>query len=85
MPHASAGAQRSADQRFLSLPAAPAGPVREAARLRHVLFPDGEPTLADSLQERDDRMDLRFAIGVLMRSRYLARRLTAEAGVSVTG
>ena len=30
-------------------------------------------------------MDLRFAIGVLMGNRDLARRLAAEAGVAVTG
>jgi hypothetical protein len=50
-----------------------------------VLFPDGEPTLAGTLQERYDRMDLRFAIGVLMGNRDLTRRLAAEAGVPVTG
>jgi hypothetical protein len=50
-----------------------------------VLFPDGEPALPDTLQERYDRMDLRFAIGVLMDNRDLARRLAAEAGVPVAG
>jgi hypothetical protein len=60
-------------------------PAREGARLSRVLFPDGEPTLADSLQERYDRMDLRHAIGVLMGNRDLTRRLAAEAGPSVTG
>ena len=48
-----------------------------------MLFPDGEPPLADTLQEHYDRMDLRFAIGVLMGNRDLARRLAAEAGVPV--
>jgi hypothetical protein len=62
-----------------------AGPAREGARLSRVLFPDGEPTLAESLQERYDRMDLRFAVGVLMGNRDLARRLAAEAGVPVSG
>ncbi len=57
----------------------------ESARLSRVLFPDGEPTLADSLQEHYDRLDLRFAIGVLMGNRDLVRRLAAEAGVPVTG
>jgi hypothetical protein len=65
--------------------ASPAGPTREAARLSRVLFPDGEPALADSLQERYDRMDLRFAIGVLMGNRDLIRRLAAEAGVPASG
>jgi hypothetical protein len=64
--------------------AAPAGPEGEAAPLDRVLFPDGEPTLADTLQERHYRMDLRFAIGVLMGNRDLARRLAAEAGVPLT-
>jgi hypothetical protein len=61
------------------------GPARETARIRRVLFPDGEPALADSLQERYDRMDLRFAVGVLMQNRDLTRRLSAEAGVPLTG
>ena len=65
--------------------ASSAGPTRDAARLGRVLFPDGEPALADSLQEHYDRMDLRFAIGVLMGNRDLTRRLAAEAGVPVNG
>ena len=58
------------------------GPAPEAARLGRVLFPDGEPRLADSLQERYDRMDLRHAVGVLMGNRDLARRLATEAGLA---
>jgi hypothetical protein len=50
-----------------------------------VLFPDGEPTLPDTLQEHYDRMDLRFAIGVLMGNRDVIRRLAAEAGVAPVG
>jgi hypothetical protein len=53
--------------------------------MSHVLFPDGEPPVDDSQQERYDRMDLRFAIGVLMGNRDLARRLAAEAGVAASG
>ena len=64
--------------------ASPAGPERNSARLSRVLFPDGEPTLADTLQEHYDRMNLRHAIGVLMGNRDLARRLAAEAGVPLT-
>jgi hypothetical protein len=60
-------------------------PAREGARLSRVLFPDGEPPLADALQERYDRMDLRHAIGVLMGNRDLARRLAAAAGTPATG
>jgi hypothetical protein len=62
-----------------------ASPARQSARVSRVLFPDGEPTLAESLQERHEHLDLAFAIGVLMGNRDLVRRLTAEAGVSVTG
>jgi hypothetical protein len=61
--------------------AVPPGPPRAADRLGRVLFPDGEPPLPESLQERFDRMDLRYAVGVLMGNRDLARRLAVEAGV----
>lgn len=64
---------------------APNGPARESERMRRVLFPAGEPALGDSLQERYDRMDLPWAIGVLMSNRDLTRRLAAEAGVPATG
>jgi hypothetical protein len=59
------------------------GPARASARLSRVLFPDGEPALAETLQERSERMDLAWAIGVLMGNRDLTRRLAAEAGVAV--
>jgi hypothetical protein len=65
--------------------AAPPEPAREGACLSRLLFPDGEPSLPDTLQETYDRMDLRYAIDVLMGNRDLARRLAAEAGVPVTG
>jgi hypothetical protein len=64
---------------------APAGPIGDPARVSRVLFPDGEPTLPDTLQEHYDRMDLRFAIGVLMGNRDVIRRLAAEAGVAPVG
>jgi hypothetical protein len=60
-------------------------PERQAARIRRVLFPDGEPPLADTFRDRYDRMDLRYAIGVLMTNRDITRRLAAEAGVPLTG
>jgi hypothetical protein len=60
-------------------------PARGAARLSRVLFPDGEPVLPDTLQEHYDRMDLRYAVGVLMGNRDVARRMAAEAGVSLYG
>jgi hypothetical protein len=50
-----------------------------------VLFSDGEPALPHSLRERYDRMDLRYAVGVLMDNRDLARRLTADTGLPATG
>jgi hypothetical protein len=63
----------------------PTVPAREAARLSRALFPAGEPPLPDVVQERYDRMDLRYAVGVLMGNRDLARRLAAEAGVPLAG
>jgi hypothetical protein len=77
-------ANRHAGRRA-AIHAAPTDGARGSARLTHVLFPDGEPPLADSLQEGYDRMDLRFAIGVLMGNRDLTRRLAAEAGMPALG
>jgi hypothetical protein len=71
--------------RHAAFGAVPPAPARETVRLSRVLFPDGEPTLADSLQENYERMDLRFAIGVLMGNRELTRRLAAEAGPPTSG
>jgi hypothetical protein len=65
--------------------ASPAPPARAAARLSRLLFPDAEPPLGDTLQAGYDRLDLRFAIGVLMGNRDLARRLAAEATVPMDG
>jgi hypothetical protein len=67
------------------VPAIQEAPARGISRMNRVLFPDGEPPLAGALQERTDRMDLRYAISVLMNNRDLIRRLAAEAGVTVTG
>ena len=60
-------------------------PAALRARLDAVLFPDGPPDLRNTIQDHYDRMDLRYAIGVLMDNRDLVRRLAAEAGVSPTG
>jgi hypothetical protein len=49
-------------------------PRRDAARLDRVLFPDGVPDLPDRVQDTYDRMDLRFAVDVLMGNREPARR-----------
>ncbi|UOY00660.1 HNH endonuclease signature motif containing protein [Blastococcus sp. PRF04-17] len=58
---------------------------REAAQMSRVLFPDGEPALAGHIQERSERLDLHWAIGVLIGNRDLARKLAAEAGVMLSG
>lgn len=63
----------------------PAEQPGDTSSLSRVLFPGGEPALADSLQEGYDRLDLRFALGVLMDNRDLARRLATEAGVPAVG
>jgi len=55
-------------------------PAAQRRRIDRVLFPDGPPgDLPDTLQERYDRMNLRYAVGVLMTNRDLVRRLAAEA------
>jgi hypothetical protein len=71
------------ERRQSARPAAAPPPAAEATDLARVLFPHGEPDLGDILQERYDRLDLRFAIGVLMGNRDLARRLAAEGGIPV--
>jgi hypothetical protein len=60
-------------------------PARVGARVSRVLFPDGEPVLDPSPQENHERMDLPWAIAVLMGNRDLTRRLAVEAGVPATG
>ncbi|NYJ05293.1 HNH endonuclease signature motif containing protein [Petropleomorpha daqingensis] len=71
-------------------PCRPAGrrdsvrPASQRRRIDRVLFPHGAPDdLPDTLQERYDRMDLRYAVSVLMTNRDLARRLAAETGTPV--
>ncbi|TFV65136.1 UNVERIFIED_ORG: HNH endonuclease [Bacillus sp. AZ43] len=46
-----------------------------------VLFPAGEPPLADAMPANGERMDVRYVVDVLMGNRDLVRRLAAEAGV----
>ena len=56
-------------------------PAAQRRRIERVLFPEGPPgDLPDTLQERYDRMNLLYGVGVLMTNRDLARRLAAEAG-----
>jgi hypothetical protein len=61
------------------------GITRETRRMSRVLFPDGAPDLPVTLQEGYDRLDLDYAIGVLMGNRDLARRLAEESGAQLTG
>jgi hypothetical protein len=44
------------------------------------LFPDGAPELGDTIQDHHDRMDMAWALSVLMGHRDLVRRLATEAG-----
>jgi hypothetical protein len=60
-------------------------PARLRRRLDTALFPDGPADLPHTIQDHYDRMDLRYAIGVLMDNRDLVRRLAADAGVPAIG
>jgi hypothetical protein len=59
--------------------------TREAARVDRLLSPGGGGHLPDRLQEHHDRMDLQYAVDVLMGNRELLRRLAAEAGTASPG
>ncbi|MGY1616005.1 DUF222 domain-containing protein [Geodermatophilus sp. SYSU D00691] len=65
-------------------PPAP-GPTALRARLDATLFPHGAPDLPETIQDRYDPLDVRYAVGVLMGNRDLLRRLAAEAGVPPAG
>ncbi|TKJ22862.1 HNH endonuclease signature motif containing protein [Blastococcus sp. CCUG 61487] len=89
-----AGRVRSADQRGGARrrrrsgpPAAPAVSVaRERRRIDQALFPDGAPDQAAPAPAPYERLDMAYAIGVLMTNRDLARRLATEAaGASERG
>jgi hypothetical protein len=55
---------------------------RQSDRIQRVLFPDGRrDDLPATLQERYDRLDMAYAIGVLMTNRDLTRRLADDTGV----
>lgn len=45
--------------------------------MSRVLFPAGEPPLPEAMPANGERMDLRYAVGVLMDHRDLVRRLAA--------
>jgi len=48
------------------------------------LFPAGEPALSDVVPASGERLDLRYAVGVLTDHRDRLRRLTSGDGVSDT-
>ena len=61
-----------------STPVAAVSAARESSRLDRILFPDGAPDRPASAEVRNDRLDMAYAIGVLMGNRDLVRR--REAG-----
>jgi hypothetical protein len=76
------GRRHSAHRRPAGRPSAATRPARQRRRMDRVLFPHGAPAdLPDTLQERYDRMNLLYAVGVLMTNRDITRRAAAEAGV----
>jgi hypothetical protein len=48
-----------------------------------LLFPAGEPALADAMAVGGERMNLRYVVGVLMTNRDLIRRLAEQNGVAM--
>ena len=52
--------------------------------MSRALFPAGEPLIPEAVHVNGERMDLRYAVGVLMSHRDLIRRLAAEAGVATS-
>ncbi|MGY1834810.1 DUF222 domain-containing protein [Blastococcus sp. SYSU DS0510] len=58
---------------------------RAKARLDRVLFPEGPPDLSTQGAAPHDRLDMAWAIAVLMGNRDLVRRLAAEGGQPITG
>jgi hypothetical protein len=52
--------------------------ARERRRLDRVLFPGGAPHCPDAGEARYDRLDMAYAIGVLMANRDVVRRRLAE-------
>ncbi|WP_040338805.1 HNH endonuclease signature motif containing protein [Candidatus Blastococcus massiliensis] len=54
----------------------------EARRLERTLFPEGAPRLAALPDARCERLDMAYALGVLMTNRDLVRRLEVERGLA---
>lgn len=53
----------------------------EARRLERTLFPEGAPRLTALPDAPSERLDMAYALGVLMTNRDLVRRLEAERGL----
>jgi hypothetical protein len=60
------------------------GVEQTVAAMGRALFPAGEPPLPEAVHVNGERMDLRYAVGVLTSHRDLVRRLAAEAGVAMS-
>lgn len=60
--------------------AAPLSASAESDRLDRILFPDGAPPRPESREAHYDRMDMAWAISVLMGNRDVVRRREAERG-----
>jgi hypothetical protein len=70
----------AADTAFADSGSLPVGSVDGASDpMAALLFPDGPRPLPEAMKANGERMDMRFAIGVLMGNRDLERRLAAEA------
>jgi hypothetical protein len=65
-------------------PACRAATGQTVGALSRALFPTGEPPLPGAMPVNGERMDLRYAVGVLMDHRDLIRRLAAEAGLAAS-
>ena len=52
------------------------------AAMSRALFPSGEPPLPEAMPVNGERMDLRYAVGVLMGHRDLVRRLAAGSATT---
>ena len=65
-------------------PACRAATGQTVGALSRALFPTGEPPLPEAMPVNGERMDLRYAVGVLMDHRDLIRRLAAEAGLAAS-
>ncbi len=63
-------------------PGAPLSATRESHRLDRILFPEGAPPRPVLREVPNERMNMAWAIGVLMGNRDLVRRLESERGLA---